>query len=129
MWFRAAGVPEERLRQVVQSGLRFGMKFGNSALAYQAAIDGMGVVIAQRELVRDDLASGRLVGAWPLMAASGEAYYLASAADALGNPDVVAFREWILSKSNVARCESNLTPAPPATKPSRPPPAGPPSPG
>jgi LysR family glycine cleavage system transcriptional activator len=104
LWFRAAGVPEERLRQVVQSGLRFGMKFGNSAMAYQAAIDGMGVVIAQRELVRDDLASGRLVGAWPLMAASGEAYYLASAADALSNPDVVAFREWILSKSNVGRC-------------------------
>jgi LysR family transcriptional regulator, glycine cleavage system transcriptional activator len=98
------GVLEERPRHVVQSGLRFGMKFGNSALAYQAAIDGMGVVIAQRELVRDDLASRRPVWAWPLVAANGEAYYLASAADALGNPDVVAFRQWILLKSNVGRC-------------------------
>jgi LysR family glycine cleavage system transcriptional activator len=104
LWFRAAGIAEERLRQVVQSGLRFGMKFGNSALAYQAAIDGMGVVIAQRELVHDDLASGRLVEAWPLVAVSGETYYLASAADALGNPDVIAFRDWIRSKSNVGRC-------------------------
>ena len=42
------------------------MKFGTSALAYQAAIDGMGVVMAQKELVRDDLANGRLVAAYPL---------------------------------------------------------------
>jgi LysR family transcriptional regulator, glycine cleavage system transcriptional activator len=108
LWFRAAGVPEDRLRQVVQSGLRFGMKFGNSALAYQAAINGMGVVIAQQELVRDDLASGRLVRAWPLVAASGEIYYLASSADPLGNPEVIAFRDWILSKSNVEVCTSTL---------------------
>jgi LysR family transcriptional regulator, glycine cleavage system transcriptional activator len=103
-WFRAAGIAEDRLRQVVQSGLRFGMKFGNSALAYQAAIDGMGVVIAQEELVHDDLASARLVAAHTMRAATADAYYLAGAADAQGNPDVIAFRDWILSKSNVGRC-------------------------
>jgi LysR family transcriptional regulator, glycine cleavage system transcriptional activator len=81
------------------------MKFGNSALAYQAVIDGMGVVIAQEELVHDDLGSGRLVAAHKLRAPSGEAYYLARAADAQGNPDVIAFRDWILSKSNVGRCQ------------------------
>jgi LysR family glycine cleavage system transcriptional activator len=103
LWFRCAGIAEDRLREVIQSGLRFGMKFGNSALAYQAAIDGMGVVIAQRELVRDDLASGRLVAAHELAASNGEAYYLASAADPLGNPDIVAFHDWMLSQSNVSR--------------------------
>jgi LysR family glycine cleavage system transcriptional activator len=110
-WFRNAGVPQERLRQVMQSGLRFGMKFGNSALAYQAAIDGMGVVIAQKELVRDDFASGRLVLAYPLGAPSDEAYYLASATD--GNRDVIAFREWILSKSNVGAANERSETAPP----------------
>jgi LysR family glycine cleavage system transcriptional activator len=105
LWFRYAGIPEERLRQVLQSGLRFGMKFGNSALAYQAAIDGMGVVIAQQELVCDDIASGRLVAAYPLAASNGEAYYLASASGAHGHPDVIAFRNWIISKSNVVSPE------------------------
>jgi LysR family glycine cleavage system transcriptional activator len=104
LWFRAAGIAEDRLRQVVQSGLRFGMKFGNSALAYQAAIDGMGVVIAQEELVHDDLASGRLVAAHPLRAPTPDAYYLAGAADAQDNPDVIAFRDWIRAKSNVGGC-------------------------
>jgi LysR family transcriptional regulator, glycine cleavage system transcriptional activator len=100
-WFRAAGIADDHLRQMVQPGLRFGMKFGNSALAYQAAIDGMGVVIAQQELVSDDLASGRLVAAHRLLAVTGEAYYLAGAANDQGNPDVIAFRDWILAKSNV----------------------------
>jgi LysR family glycine cleavage system transcriptional activator len=104
LWFRYADVPEERLRQVMQSGLRFGMRFGNSALAYQAAIDGMGVAIAQKELVHDDLVSGRLVPAHPLIYPTNQAYYLASASDANGNEEAIAFRAWILSKSNVGRC-------------------------
>jgi LysR family glycine cleavage system transcriptional activator len=112
LWFRHAGVAEGRLRQVIPSEPRSGMKFGNSALAYQAAIDGMGVVIAQQELVRDDLTAGRLVAAYPLVASNNEAYYLASAVDAHGNEDAIAFRDWILSKSNVGRPMSFAAQAP-----------------
>jgi LysR family glycine cleavage system transcriptional activator len=104
--------PRNGYDEVIQSGLQFGMKFGNSALAYQAAIDGMGVAIAQRELVHDDLTAGRLVAAYPLVASNNEAYYLASAADAHGNEDAIAFREWILSKNNVGRPMSFARPAP-----------------
>jgi LysR family glycine cleavage system transcriptional activator len=77
------------------------MKFGNSALAYQAAIDGMGVAMAQKELVRDDLAVGRLQPAHPLAARLDDVYYLASAADAHKRPDIAAFRGWLLSKRTV----------------------------
>jgi len=93
LWFERAGVAAGEIRQ--------GLRFGNSALAYQAAIDGMGVVIAQKELVRDDLASGRLVPAHPFAAGNGEAYYLASAETAHAVPEVVAFRAWILSKRSI----------------------------
>ena len=50
---RAAGVPHIDGNS--------GLKFENAALAYQAAIDELGVMIAQRALVEDDLAAGRLV--------------------------------------------------------------------
>jgi len=93
LWFERAGVVAGEIRQ--------GLRFGNSALAYQAAIDGIGVVIAQKELVRDDLASGRLVPAHSFAAGNGEAYYLASAETAHAIPEVAAFREWILSKRSV----------------------------
>jgi hypothetical protein len=45
--------PRQRHPMNLWSGLRFGMKFGNPALAYQAAIDGLGVAIAQAERMRD----------------------------------------------------------------------------
>jgi LysR family transcriptional regulator, glycine cleavage system transcriptional activator len=93
LWFERAGVIAGEIRQ--------GLRFGNSALAYQAAIDGMGVVIAQKELVRDDLASGRLVPVHPFAAGNGEAYYLASAETAHTIAEVAAFRQWILSKRSI----------------------------
>ena len=52
-WLAAAGVPHIDGNS--------GLKFENAALAYQAAIDELGVMIAQRALVEDDLRTGRLV--------------------------------------------------------------------
>ncbi len=55
-----------------------GLKFENSALAYQAAIDELGIVMAQRAFVEDDLRTGRLVAPLPLRGAHRRtAYYLA----------------------------------------------------
>jgi LysR family transcriptional regulator, glycine cleavage system transcriptional activator len=101
LWFGRAGVGS----QVITERLRFGMKFGNSAMAYQAAIDGLGVALAQLPLVRDDIALGRLVMAHPLAVRVGEAYYLASAVSAQDHPDIAAFRAWILSRSSVGQDE------------------------
>ncbi len=93
LWLHTAGLT----RYVLPSGLTF----GNSALAYQAAIDGIGVAIAQKELVRDDLDSGRLLPAHALSVSTAETYFLASWEAALIASDVAAFREWILSKRNL----------------------------
>jgi len=51
-------------------------QFANAALACQAAIDGLGVAIVQREYVTADLSSGRLVAPFPAFGRPGLAYYL-----------------------------------------------------
>jgi LysR family transcriptional regulator, glycine cleavage system transcriptional activator len=94
-WFAHAGIGTAEIAR----RMRLSMKFGTSALAYQAAIDGMGVVMAQRELVRDDLASGRLVPAHSLALSLDDTYYLASDAVAHRRSDIQMFRHWILSRS------------------------------
>jgi LysR family transcriptional regulator, glycine cleavage system transcriptional activator len=94
-WFAHAGIGAG----IIARRMKLSMKFGTSALAYQAAIDGMGVVMAQKELVRDDLANGRLLPAFPLALCLGDTYYLASEAVTHRRSDIQNFRHWILSRS------------------------------
>lgn len=74
-----------------------GTTLANAALSYQAAADGLGVAIAQRAYIEDDLASGRLVIAVDHAARTEQGYYLVC--DPLkANENVVRFfREWIRS--------------------------------
>ncbi len=95
-WFAHGGIGAG----VIARRMKLSMKFRNSALAYQAAIDGMGVVIAQKELVRDDLANRRLVPAFPLSLRLEDAYYLASDAGGHRQSGIQAFRHWILSRTS-----------------------------
>lgn len=76
-----------------------GIKVENSALAYQAAIDGLGVVIAQRSFVEDDLKSGRLVAPFALQVPGDGAYYLGYPADRPKSEGVAAFETWLLREA------------------------------
>ena len=78
-----------------------GIKVENSALAYQAAIDGLGVVIAQRSFVADDLRSGRLVAPFALEVAGDGAYWLGCPADRPRHESVAAFETWILREAAI----------------------------
>jgi LysR family glycine cleavage system transcriptional activator len=82
-----------------------GLKFENAALAYQAAIDELGVMIAQRALVQDDLAAGRLVApiALPLRTPGG--YYLAYPPYRPRTDRVAAFEEWIVREAQAAEAQ------------------------
>ena len=75
------------------------MTFESSSLAYEAAMKGLGVVIAQRALVADDLAAGRL--ATPLeFALKGEAaFFLTYREQSLKDQQLIAFRDWILDEA------------------------------
>jgi LysR family glycine cleavage system transcriptional activator len=79
-----------------------GLKFENAALAYQAAIDELGVMIAQRALVEDDLTAGRLVAPIPLQVRVPGGYYLSYPADRPRSPRLAAFEDWIVRQADAA---------------------------
>jgi LysR family glycine cleavage system transcriptional activator len=75
-----------------------GLKFENAALAYQAAIDQLGVMVALLPFVRDDLASGRLVAPLDLKVPIEGSYYLAYP-PRMPPRSVLDFEEWIVSEA------------------------------
>jgi LysR family glycine cleavage system transcriptional activator len=90
-WLAAAGA-----QQIDGNG---GLKFENAALAYQAAIDRLGVMVALDAFVRDDLAAGRLVAPFALRVPTAGAYYLAYRDDAPPAERVRAFEAWIVQEA------------------------------
>jgi LysR family glycine cleavage system transcriptional activator len=69
----------------------------NAALCVQAAINGLGVAIAQNAYVRDDLANGRLVLPLDQEVRTEFGYYLLCDPAKADTQPVKLFREWLLS--------------------------------
>lgn len=90
-WLRAAGVD-------ALDG-NSGLKFENSALAYQAATDELGIVMAQLAFVADDLRTGRLIAPLPLRVPTDHAYYLAAPRLRRPKPLVGLFERWIMGQA------------------------------
>jgi len=72
-----------------------GLTFGNAALCYQAAIDGLGVAIAQFAYVQEDLSAGRLVRPFDHVAHTGLAYYLVCDEREMGRTPIALFCRWL----------------------------------
>jgi LysR family glycine cleavage system transcriptional activator/LysR family transcriptional regulator of beta-lactamase len=94
LWLRAAGL------RLVPS--RRSPRFDTYALALQAAVDGLGVAMALRPYVTDDIRAGRLVAPFPLTVPKGQAWYLIFAASRRTDPSLVAFRAWLTEESKKA---------------------------
>jgi LysR family glycine cleavage system transcriptional activator len=90
-WLVAAGIDADPAA---------GIRFESSLLTYQAAIEGLGVAIAMRALVGEDLRTGRLVQAHPLVHRTGGAFYLIHSA--AHKAQLCAFRNWILREGVTA---------------------------
>lgn len=89
LWFTSAGLGDlPRAR---------GMTMANAALCYRAAADGLGVAMAQRAYVEDEIRSGRLVIAVDHTARTERGYYLVSDPSKADLAVVRQFREWIRS--------------------------------
>jgi LysR family glycine cleavage system transcriptional activator len=91
VWLRAAGI-----RDIDGND---GLKFENSALAYQAAVDELGIVMAQRAFVEEDLRTGRLVAPLDLRVATSGGYYLAHPRVREKLELVEAFSDWIIGQA------------------------------
>lgn len=80
-----------------------GLKFENSSLAYQAAIDRLGVAMAQTALVADDIASGRLVAPFRLRVPTRGAYFLIYPSRSRGLDKIRRFESWLRKEVASAR--------------------------
>lgn len=90
IWFAAAGIQGvETIR---------GPLFDSTKIAAQAAIDGLGVVMAPPALFLDDLAAGRLFQPFELTVSTGKSYWLVVPEAWAGRPKIKAFRDWIFSE-------------------------------
>lgn len=91
VWLKAAGVND--------IDTRHGPHFSHAVLAFEAAIEGMGVVTTLSVLAGADLHAGRLVAPFALRVPLVSAYYLVCSEAAATRPAVAAFRAWLLSEA------------------------------
>lgn len=75
------------------------LRFESSSLAYQAAIEGVGIAIAQLPLVLDELANGQLVMPFPIVTPDDDIYNLIWPDRTPRNPSFKPFRDWMLDQS------------------------------
>jgi LysR family glycine cleavage system transcriptional activator len=79
------------------------LTFENSTLTYQGAVDGLGVAIAQKALVAEDIASGRLAAPSDIEVRNPLAYFLVYPTRHANLPKVHAFQRWVASEAGVTR--------------------------
>jgi len=103
-------IPEQEERQLWLKWLRTagvdnidplpGPRFGNAALAVEAAIDGMGIVLALKPLLNDAVRAGRLVLPFSVSVPSRYAYYLVVPEAIAERESVKAFSAWLLKEAS-----------------------------
>ena len=74
-----------------------GLRFDTIHMAFQAACQGLGVVIGRKPLVDAELASGSLVEVWESVC-SNTSYWLVGAESRADDPRILAFQSWILQE-------------------------------
>jgi LysR family transcriptional regulator, glycine cleavage system transcriptional activator len=90
-WLKAAGVTGINVNK--------GLRFSDGALSLQAAVNGQGVALASKPLALDHLAAGRVVRPFELSLTSDFAWYVACAKSRADEPDLLAFRRWLLAEA------------------------------
>ena len=90
-WMRAAGVTGVDVTK--------GLRFSDGALAVQAAVTGQGVALGSKALTLEHLAAGRLVRPFKLSLATDFAYYVVCEKARAEEPDLLAFRRWLIAEA------------------------------
>jgi LysR family transcriptional regulator, glycine cleavage system transcriptional activator len=94
-WFDAAGLTEFSAAQE--------LTFENSTMTYQGAVEGLGIAIAQKALVADEIASGRLVAPSSIEVRTEAAYYFVFPNGNRTPAKVQAFHRWIADEASATR--------------------------
>lgn len=78
-----------------------GLRFASASLAYQGAIDGLGVAVAQLAYVREDLRSGRLIAPFMDPVQTDKGFYLICDQAKAPIPRYRAFIDWIADQVSI----------------------------
>lgn len=87
------------------AGKRPSLSFTDSVQLYQATLLGQGVALGRSVLIRDELATGRLVRPFAAAHLSSYAYYAVTTHSARANPRVAAFIAWLVAAARPAEAE------------------------
>jgi LysR family glycine cleavage system transcriptional activator len=90
-WLKAAGV------QGIDT--KHGARFSHAVLAFEAAMDAVGVVASMPALAAEDVAAGRLIMPFDLKVPLVSAYYMVCEEHAKTRPAVAAFRNWLMAEA------------------------------
>ena len=75
-----------------------GLAFDTAIAAAQYAMAGDGIVLADIDMFTQEIADGRLVMPFDVIAEDGYAYYLKLHADDLADPAIATFRSWLINR-------------------------------
>ncbi len=78
---------------------KHGARFSHAVLAFEAAMDAVGVVASMPALAAEDLAAGRLIMPFDLKVPLVSAYYMVCEEHAKTRPAVAAFRNWLIDEA------------------------------
>lgn len=104
-WLATAGLSQLRPRQFMQ--------IDDTELKYETAVHGLGVAIGVDLLVRPYLEAGTLVAPFGIAHEMSESYYLVCHPDAVKNPNIRAFTDWL---RDLGEKHSRASPWPAAQK-------------
>jgi LysR family transcriptional regulator, glycine cleavage system transcriptional activator len=90
LWLTAAGLPADLAK-------RRGLTFDQSFMAYQAAIEGLGVALGRSRFVEGDLAAGRLVMPFDVVLPAQAGFYVVAPAETADAPKIKLFRDWLIA--------------------------------
>ena len=90
-WLDAVGVKDVDVAR--------GPHFSDASLSFGAALEGLGVALAMKPLVRSEIEAGRLVVPFDITAPASYAYYLVTPEASPEGGSVAAFRDWLLEES------------------------------
>lgn len=76
-----------------------GLHFNHVSLAMEAAADGQGVVLSLKPLAAEDIAAGRLAIPFDISLPVPYAYYVVCPEEAGEQPEIAAFRQWLLDEA------------------------------
>ena len=91
--------------------VRRGYTFNRNHITMQCTIAGMGVAIARRTLITNELDSGRLVAPFRQVVRTGKRYCLVYSSGALADPRVATVHDWIAAEARAAQAADTPEPS------------------